>query len=323
MVAVRHGFRALTLLAAVVLAAAGLTVAAAPASAAVRTCSLSTPVASRPLLRQGDTGSCVKVAQQELVSKGYSVGTSGVDGDFGSATYRATVAFQRDYALGVDGIIGPTTWGKLATGPAYNRGRGPNYTSRVVLTFDDCPKSSSAFLSVVKAAKASGIGLVLAPTGDCLSSYKARGVDLAAIARSYGQYVINHSVSHPDLTKISYASVLTQLSAPGVVTNVGRPPYGATNGTVAMAYTAKSMRQWTWTVDTRDWTGKTTAQVVSYVVTYSKAGSTVLMHMGWNGFTASALAQMKSGLAGRGLRPCTAYHGTTPTRLPAALPCTA
>ena len=83
------------------------------------------------------------------------------------------------------------------------------------------------------------------------------------------------------------------------------------------------MRQWTWTVDTRDWTGKTTAQVVSYVVTYSRAGSTVLMHMGWNGFTASALGRMKSGLAGRGLRPCTAYHGTTPSRLPASLPCTA
>ena len=49
------------------------------------------------------------LTQQELVAKGYSVSTAGVDGDFGSATYRATVAFQRDYALGVDGIIGPTT----------------------------------------------------------------------------------------------------------------------------------------------------------------------------------------------------------------------
>jgi peptidoglycan/xylan/chitin deacetylase (PgdA/CDA1 family) len=265
----------------------------------------------------------VRVAQQELVRKGYSVGTSGVDGDFGPATYRATVAFQRDYALVAAGVIGSTTWGKLATGPSYDRGRGPNYTSRVVLTFDDCPRSASAFLSVVKAAKAADMGLVLAPTGNCLSSYKAKHIDLAALARSHGQYVINHSVSHPELTRIPYASVLTQLSAPGVVTNVGRPPYGATNATVAMAYTAKGMRQWTWTVDTRDWTGKTTAQVVSYVVRYSKAGSTVLMHMGWNGFTAGALAQMKSGLAGRGLRPCTAYHGTTPTRLPTTLPCAA
>jgi peptidoglycan hydrolase-like protein with peptidoglycan-binding domain len=313
--------RVLTLLAAAGLPAAALTVGATPALAAVRTCSTSTPVASRPLLRQGDTGSCVKVAQQALVAKGYSVGTSGVDGDFGAATYRATVAFQRDFALAADGVIGPMTWGKLASGPSYDRGRGPNYTSRVVLTFDDCPKSASAFVSVVKAAKAANIGLVLAPTGDCLTGYKKQGMDLAAVARSYGQYVINHSVSHPDLTKISYASVLTQLSAPGVVTNVGRPPYGATNSTVAMAYTAKGMRQWTWTVDTLDWTGKTTAQVVSYVVTYAKAGSTVLMHMQWNGFTPTAVAQMTSGLAGRGLHPCTAYHGTAPVRLPTSLPC--
>ncbi len=313
---------ALAFPATIALTAAGMVVAPLPVSAAVRTCSAATPVASRPVLRQGDTGSCVTLAQQNLVRTGYSVGTAGPDGGFGAATYRATVAFQRDHALGADGVIGPLTWGKLVTDPSYDRGRGPNRTSRVVLTFDDCPTSASTFTSVVKAAKAADIGLVLAPTGDCLRSFTTKGVDLAATARSYGQYVINHSVSHPDLTKIRYAAVLSQLSAPGVVTNVGRPPFGATNAGVGVAYTAKGMRQWTWTVDTRDWTGKTTAQVVSYVVTNARSGSTVLMHMQWNGFTASAISRMRAGLLDRGLRPCRAYKGTTPVRLPASLPCT-
>ncbi len=313
--------RPLILLASLVLA---LTTAAAlgtPAQAAVRTCSTSTPVASRPTLRYGDTGSCVKVAQQALGSKGYSVGTAGADGDFGAATLRATKAFQKEYGLVADGIIGPLTWGRLGTGAAYNRGRGPNYTSRVVLSFDDCPKSVAAFRAVVSAAKANGIGLVLAPTGDCLGKYTAQGTNLAAVARSYGQYVINHSVSHVKLTTLSYASVIKQLGSPGVVTNFGRPPYGASNTTVATAYTAVGMRQWTWTVDTRDWTGKTTAQVVSYVVSYSTAGSTDLMHMGWNAFNATALQQMKSGLANRGLSVCRPYSGTTPVRIPRSLPC--
>lgn len=306
----------------VLLAVAGVMVTGTTAEAAVRTCSASTPIAARPTLRQGDTGSCVKVAQQALVAKGYSVGTAGANGTFGPTTLRATTAFQTEYGLTSDGIIGPLTWGRLAPGPAYHRGRGPNSTSRVVLTFDDCPKSAVGFRTVVQAAKAAGVGLVLAPTGTCLTKYRAQGTDLATLARAYGQYVINHSVSHPDLTKLSYASVVQELKAPGVVTNFGRPPFGASNATVAMAYTAVGMRQWTWTVDTLDWQGKSTAAVVSYVVANSRAGDTVLMHMQWNGFTSTAINQLKSGLAGRGLAVCNAYRGTAPVRLPRSLPCT-
>ena len=313
---------AAAVVAAVLLLTATTAIMAPPAAAGVKTCSTSTPATSRPTLRAGDTGSCVKVAQQALLAKGYSVGTTGVDGDFGPATSRATIAFQRDQGLTADAVIGPLTWGRLTTGPSYNRGRGPNDTSRVVLTFDDCPKSAAAFQDVVKAARSNDIGLVLAPTGNCLRSFSSHGVDLLAIGRSYGQYLINHSVSHSDLTTLGYSSVLAQLSAPGVVTNYGRPPYGAIDSTVAMAYTAKGMRPWTWNVDTRDWTGKSTAQVVDYVVANATGGATVLMHMGWNGFTPTAIVQMKTGLQRRGLLPCATYHGTTPTRLPPSLPCT-
>jgi len=314
--------RILTVIVAVVVASAGVVLTASTAPGATRSCAAATPLAQRPILRRGDTGSCVVVAQRALLAKGYSVGTAGVDGTFGPATYRATTAVQREYGLSVDGVIGALTWSRLATGRSYDRGRGPNETTRVVLTFDDCPRTAAAFRAMARAAASADIGLVFAPTGDCLQKYRAQGVDLAAFARSSGQYVINHTVSHPDLTTISYATVLTQLSAPGVVTNVGRPPGGATDATVAMAYTAKGMRQWTWTIDTRDWTGKTSAQVVSYVVASTRAGSTVLMHMGWNAFTPTALNQIRTGLADRGLRLCTAHHGTTPTRLPRSLPCT-
>jgi peptidoglycan hydrolase-like protein with peptidoglycan-binding domain len=318
----RTANRLVTLLAATLLALAGALVASPPAQAAVGTCRASTPVSQRPTLHSGDAGSCVTVAQQALVTKGYSVGSDGIDGAFGNVTLIATTAFQRDYGLPADGIIGPLTWGKLGTGPAYNRGTGPNDTTRVIASFDDCPTSERAFLATVQAATAAGIGLVLAPTGDCLTTYASQGIDLAALARSYGHYVINHSVSHPDLTRLDYASIVRQLQAPGVVTNVGRPPYGASNTTVATAYTAVGMREWTWTVDTMDWQGKTAAEVVSYVISQSRPGATVLMHMQWNAFNPPALTQMKSGLAARGLAFCNVYRGTTPTRLPASLPCT-
>ena len=115
--------------------------------------------------------------------------------------------------------------------------------------------------------------------------------------------------------------MLSQLGAPGVVTNYGRPPYGAVNATVDSAYAAKGMREVLWTVDTTDWTGKTAAQVVSYVVAHSTARSMVLMHMQWNGFYPTSLAQMQAGLARRGLALCRAYPGTAPVRTPDSLPC--
>jgi len=125
----RTSSRLVAPLAVFLLGLTGVLVASPPAKAAVRSCSVSTPVSQRPTLRSGDTGSCVKLAQQALVSKGYSVGSAGSDGVFGNATLVATKAFQKEYGLVADGTIGPVTWGELGTGPAYNRGRGPNYTS--------------------------------------------------------------------------------------------------------------------------------------------------------------------------------------------------
>jgi peptidoglycan hydrolase-like protein with peptidoglycan-binding domain len=297
----------------------------APAQAAVRSCTNSTPVASRPALVYGDTGSCVVVAQNLLLKKGYSLGGYSATGNYLTYTKLAVSKFQTNSKLTVTGTVNAATWTKLAattvvTAPVpttYSIYRGPNYTKKVILTYDDCPKSLTAMKTMVLAAQRSNVGLVLAPTGNCIKS----GRFDAAYARAHGQYVINHSVSHPDLTTLSYASVLSQLSAPGVVTNYGRPPFGAYNTTVKNAYAAKGMRMWLWNVDTRDWTGKSQASVVSYVIANSFAGSTDLMHMQWNGFTPTALASMKSGLAKRGLGVCRAYPGTTPVKLPSSLPC--
>lgn len=273
------------------------------AQAAVVTCSSTTPVADRPTLRIGDTGSCVRVLQQSLINKGYSVGSSGADGIFGNATYLAVRRFQADYVgVTIDGIVGPQTWRTLVSGGTrYSRSTGPNRTSRVVLSFDDCPNSLAAFQSTVEGAERLDIALVLFPTGQCIQA----GRFSSSYARNHGAYVFNHTISHPDLTTLSYSGVLYQLGPPGVVTTFGRPPGGSYNTlTVLNAYAVKAMRIWTWSVDTRDWTGKSQSEVVSYVLANARAGSTVLMHMGWHAFNTSALAQIKSGLSARGLGVC-------------------
>jgi peptidoglycan/xylan/chitin deacetylase (PgdA/CDA1 family) len=214
---------------------------------------------------------------------------------------------------------------------AYDIRRGPNTSRRYILTFDDCPNTTLAvFRSTLAWLKSHGFGIVIAPTGDCITSYKRRyGVDIAVLARSYGQYVINHSVSHPDLRTLSYANMVKQLKAPGVVTNYGRPPGGNYNATVSRAYASVGMLKWLWSVDTNDWRGKSRATLVKYVVANTHAGDTVLMHMKWNGFTPTAMGQMFVGLYKRGLLSCRVYRGmdnagpaiTAPVRLPAVLPC--
>ena len=64
-----------------------------------------------PMLYRGCTGDAVKTLQEKLNAKGFDSGN--VDGIFGAKTYAAATAFQKANGLGVDGIVGKLTWGKL------------------------------------------------------------------------------------------------------------------------------------------------------------------------------------------------------------------
>lgn len=65
------------------------------------------------LLVRGVIGDDVTALQKALQSHGYSLGSSGVDGDFGPDTENAVRAFQLKAGLTVDGEVGPDTWGAL------------------------------------------------------------------------------------------------------------------------------------------------------------------------------------------------------------------
>ena len=64
-------------------------------------------------LRKGDKGNSVKALQHLLIGRGFSCGGWGADGDFGSATEVAVIAFQRSADLGADGVVGKMTMGAL------------------------------------------------------------------------------------------------------------------------------------------------------------------------------------------------------------------
>lgn len=86
-------------------------------------------MASYTTLRNGSRGSDVKKLQQSLVDAGYDVGSSGVDGIYGSATEAAVRKYQQDNGLVVDGVAGNDTLGKLytpAASPSTNTGNSQN-----------------------------------------------------------------------------------------------------------------------------------------------------------------------------------------------------
>ena len=68
-------------------------------------------VPDMPMVYWGCTGDAVKTLQEKLNAKGFDSGN--VDGIFGAKTYAAVTAFQKANVLGVDGIVGKLTWGKL------------------------------------------------------------------------------------------------------------------------------------------------------------------------------------------------------------------
>ena len=64
---------------------------------------------ANPLMKGED----VQAVQRALISRGYSCGASGTDGQFGVGTENAVKAFQKANGLAADGIVGQNTCEKL------------------------------------------------------------------------------------------------------------------------------------------------------------------------------------------------------------------
>ncbi len=63
----------------------------------------------------GDWGDGIRWVQYELKRRGYDIGSTGIDGQYGASTRAAVARFQRTSGLAVDGIVGPKTREALAS----------------------------------------------------------------------------------------------------------------------------------------------------------------------------------------------------------------
>ena len=66
-----------------------------------------------PVVKSGSRGDAAKIVQGALIAKGYSCGSSGIDGVFGTASVAALKSYQKAKGLTADGIAGPATWGRI------------------------------------------------------------------------------------------------------------------------------------------------------------------------------------------------------------------
>ncbi|GAA1586390.1 hypothetical protein GCM10009789_44940 [Kribbella sancticallisti] len=195
--------------------------------------------------------------------------------------------------------------GHTSAAPAPKAPQATTATKYVYLTFDDGPhpKYTAQVLAILRRY---GVRATFFEIGRNVARYPylTRRADL------YGHSVQNHTWSHPDLRKVSWATFKSQVrttdralrAQTGYTPRCLRPPYGATNSVVAKRAAALGKKVKLWSLDTRDWSRPGTAVIVRRVLNNVRSGSVVLLHDGGGNRsqTVAALPTILKALKARG-----------------------
>jgi peptidoglycan/xylan/chitin deacetylase (PgdA/CDA1 family) len=181
----------------------------------------------------------------------------------------------------------------------------------VTLTFDDGPDPVST-PRLLAALRRAGLRATFFDVGQRVADYPK----LARQTVRYGNAVEDHTWDHRSLTGASTRTpALTArqvtaeldsaqraiMSATGQPPQFLRPPYGDTNAAVQRLAGQLGLIEVGWTVDSNDYTGIATRQLVSNVLQV-RAGGVVIMHdSGHTPNTIAAIPAIAAGLHARGL----------------------
>ncbi|MFG2003269.1 polysaccharide deacetylase family protein [Spirillospora sp. NPDC048911] len=150
----------------------------------------------------------------------------------------------------------------------------------VALTFDDGPMPSTTKLLKTLAQKK------VRATFFLIGQNVKKKPQIARAELAGGHELGNHSYTHTDLSRASASRVKSELSktqsaikkATGVTPKLMRPPYGATDSTVASVTRKMKLAQIIWAVDPNDWRDRNSKTVERRVVSATRPGYIVLMH---------------------------------------------
>jgi endo-1,4-beta-xylanase len=171
----------------------------------------------------------------------------------------------------------------------------------VALTFDDGPNSNTTTL--LGTLRNAGVRATFFNVG----TNARNNPSLVAAESAAGMWIGNHSWTHPHLTQLSSAQMASEISqtqtaiqqAGGGAPRLFRPPYGETNATLRSVEAQYGLTEVLWSVDSQDWNGASTSQIVQAAGTL-QAGGVILMHDGYAS-TNAAIGQIAANLTSRGL----------------------
>lgn len=198
----------------------------------------------------------------------------------------------------------------------------PSACSRgyVALTFDDGPSTTTTqILSALR--QGGGVRATFFNVG----ANEQEQAELVRAEQAAGHWAGDHTYSHPFLDELPAAEAYDEIlgtqqihqQITGVRERLFRPPYGRTSETIRAAAKDLGMTEVLWTVDTRDYAGASTGEIVQAALT-ARGGDIILMHDAGYGTTVAALPKIIDGLAARGLcagrivgttRPVAAWPG--------------
>ncbi|NOU05303.1 MAG: hypothetical protein HOO99_03890 [Hyphomicrobiaceae bacterium] len=135
-----------------------------------------TRVAAANAVRLGDSGAEVKRLQARLCELGFAVGAT--DGDFGTLTKRALVAFQAEHELAPTGVADAATWEVLAASAPADLG------ARASITATDLAAAGSETIAVTQRAKWWSKWTQRAGLGGVLDQYFDLGIADTAVAKA-------------------------------------------------------------------------------------------------------------------------------------------
>ncbi|GLX09084.1 polysaccharide deacetylase family protein [Microbispora sp. NBRC 16548] len=172
----------------------------------------------------------------------------------------------------------------------------------VGLTYDDGPNPSNT-TNLLNTLKANSLRATFFNIGQNAQNYPS----LVRAQVDAGMWVGNHSYTHPHLTQMSSSQIQSELQrtqqaiqqATGSAPKLFRPPYGETNSTVQSIEQQLGLREIIWDVDSQDWNGASTAQIVQ-AASRLQNGQIILMHDQYS-TTVQAIPQIAANLRSRNM----------------------
>jgi endo-1,4-beta-xylanase len=172
----------------------------------------------------------------------------------------------------------------------------------VGLTYDDGPNPSNT-ANLLNALTSNGLRATMFNIGQNAQNNQA----LVRAQRDAGMWIGNHSWTHPHLINMTSAQIQSELQQTqqalqqitGTAPQLFRPPYGESNATLRAVEQQLGLREIIWDVDSQDWNGASTAQIVQAAGTLQN-GQIILMHDQY-ATTLAAIPQIAQNLRSRNL----------------------